>query len=85
MENLKSVLSSKSTSTINNSKVDIDVDKMVGMLREKLKDPYLGKAFVKKALKTLPPHELFSIAEFALREGNHPGKVFVSVCNKEMK
>lgn len=76
---------STSTSTKSNLPVDIDVDRVTGYLRVKVKDPYLGRAFVEKALAVLPESELYSIAEFALREGNHPGRLFVSVCNKAIK
>lgn len=74
---------STSISTVSTSKIDID--RTTGILREKLKDPKLGKAFVKKALGVLPQSQLDSIAEFALREGSHPGRLFVSVCDKLIK
>lgn len=71
-----------SKSTENKLNIDIDVDKLTGELRVKVKDPYLGRAFIKKMITKLPVNQLYDIAEFALREGNHPGRLFVSVCEK---
>ena len=74
-----------STSTSSSLNIDIDIDRLTGELRIKVKDPYLGRAFIKKALTVLPVHQLYDIAEFALREGNHPGRLFVSVTKQAME
>lgn len=70
-------------STVKESKVDID--NVTKSIRLKLNDPFLGTSYIKKILGILPEHQIYSIAEFAAREGGHPGKLFISVCEKAIK
>ena len=61
------------------------VDYQTERLREKLNDPNLGSRMVALVLAKLGEAEINNIADYALRKADHPGKVFVTICNNVIK
>lgn len=81
VENLKSLTSSRQSTVdkvtrTNQSTIDYRLDQ----LREKLNDPTLGKGFAVNIYRSLSEYEINNIAEYAVKKGNHPGKLFVRIC-----
>lgn len=85
MENIASI----AKSTIDNRQVNklkqSTIDYQLSELQTQLNDKDLGKGLVATALSVLGEHQVRSIADYAVRKGNHPGKLFVSICNKAIK
>ena len=86
MQNLKTILTNKSIvdNRQNNKLSKSIVDYIFSELQIKLQDKSLGKGLVINALELLGESEVMNIAEYANKNGNHPGKLFVSICNKEI-
>lgn len=70
-----------------NSRQSISTDTQ--LIVDKINDPELGTKFIDKAIKKLGFHDVASIAVFSnnivRQQGGHTGKLFVSICNKQMK
>lgn len=73
-----------SLSIVDKSIIDNKHNHLVQDLREMLHDPTLGSGFIYKISKVLSQADIHNIAEYAVRKGTSPGRLFVSICHKEM-
>lgn len=60
------------------------IDKLTNDIQVKLNDPTIGNALVAKALKHLGESQVLSIADYALRKANNPGRAFVKICSNAL-
>lgn len=61
------------------------IDYTTTKLREQLKDDNLGTGMVAYALNSLGEAQVNNIADYALRKGTAPGKLFVTICDKAIR
>jgi len=61
------------------------IDSYTDKLQKQLNDTTLDKRFVRKALANLSEADINNIADYAVRKGNNPGRLFVSICHKIMQ
>lgn len=79
--NNQSTVDSRLSNKLNQSTIDYTHHKLSVLL----KDDNLGKGLVATALKRLGEAEVLSIANYAVRKGTHPGRLFVAICNKALQ
>lgn len=81
LNNRQSIVDNRQTKVFSQSTIDYQTNR----LKTKLGDPNLGEGLVALALMKLGEAEIEKIANYVLRKANHPGKAFVSLCNKAIK
>lgn len=76
-------------STIDNRRLNIFNQSIIDSTHYKLstllQDDNLGKGLVALALKHLTESEIYNLADYAKRKGDHPGKAFVGLCKKAVR
>lgn len=75
-----SIIENRQTNTLKQS----IIDRQVSRLRVLLQDTSLHEGFVVNVLQTLSEAQIDNIADYAVRKGNHKGKLFVRICQNEM-
>lgn len=84
LENKQSIIDNRLNKNITNRQSIIDYT--TNQLRTKLNDNTLGEGFVAEALNKLGEAKIINISDWVVRKvDGHKGKVFVSVCNREMR
>ncbi len=52
--------------------------------RDKLSDPSIDSAFIKKCMLTISQKDMLDIADYSLRKADNPGRAFVKLCSNVM-
>lgn len=61
------------------------IDTLTTKLQQQLGDTTLEWRFITFAFNRLGEGQLLSIADYAVRKGNIPGRLFVRICMNEMR